>query len=224
MTPLRRMLLLVGSPKPTRSTSEALGSYLLERLTHRGMQTETVHVHRALRSGDGIAGLLAATDRADLVVLAFPLYVDSLPAPVIKALELIARHRQQAGSPDGPWFLGISNSGFPEPAQNATALAICRQFAREAGLRWAGGLAVGGGGLVGGRPLTEAGRVVRPIIRALDLAAAALADGRPVPEAAHALLAKPVVAPWLYRLVGNLGFWREARKSGVTLRSKPYKL
>ena len=224
MTPLRRMLLLIGSPKPSRSASEALGSSLLDRLAERGVQTDTVHVHRAVRSADGIARLLAATDSAELVVLAFPLYVDSLPAPVIKALELIAQHRQQVGRPEGQWLLPISNSGFPEPTQNDSALAICRQFAREAGFRWAGGLGVGGGGLVVGRSLAKPGGMVRPIVQALDLTAAALADGQPVPEAAYSLLATPIVWPWLYRLIGNLGFRREARKSRVDVRARPHQL
>jgi len=223
VTPLRRALLLVGSPKPARSTSEALGSYLLEQLAHQGMLTDSLHVHRALRSDGAIEGLLAAVDRADLIVLAFPLYVDSLPAPVTRALELIARHRQQAAGDPGTWLLAISNSGFPEPAQNDTALAICRQFAREAGFRWAGGLSVGGGGVIGGRPLAKLGRLVRPVVQALDLSAAALAEERPVPEEAQELLSRPLVAPWLYRLVANFNFRREARRSGAALRARPHR-
>jgi len=36
-----RVLLLVGSPKgPNKSTSESLGTYLLDRLQEKGLETE----------------------------------------------------------------------------------------------------------------------------------------------------------------------------------------
>ena len=89
----RKALLLVGSPKPGASSSESLGAYLLEELEKRGVETQTMHVTKAVRSEEATEELLAAVDSADLVVLSFPLYIDSLPAPAIRALELIAGRR-----------------------------------------------------------------------------------------------------------------------------------
>ena len=57
------------------------------------MTTQTLHVTKAVRSNEAVEELLAAVASADLVVLSFPLYVDCLPAPVIRALELIAARR-----------------------------------------------------------------------------------------------------------------------------------
>jgi hypothetical protein len=89
--------------------------------------------------------------------------------------------------------VAIVNSGFPEIHQNAVALAICEEFAAQSGIAWAGGLALGGGGMVGGQPLTEtkrSGPPVKHVIQALDLTAAALSDGLPVPAQAVKLMAK----------------------------------
>jgi multimeric flavodoxin WrbA len=164
----QNVLLLVGSPKGQKSSSASLGGYLLERLAEKGLQTETVLLYSALRSEERLAGMLAATDRADLVVLAFPLYVDSLPAPVIRALERIARHRQEADIPRQQRFLAIANSGFPEAAHMDTAMAICRCFARQAGFVWTGGLTLGGGhGLVSAQPLKQLGGRVRHAMQSL---------------------------------------------------------
>ena len=44
-------------------------------------------------SAERTKAMLDAMDAADLVLLAFPLYVNSLPAPVMNALEQIAAHR-----------------------------------------------------------------------------------------------------------------------------------
>jgi len=221
----KRALLLVGSPRTRTSTSNALGAHLLGRLAVRGIETGTVHLHPIARSAPRIKALLDAVDAADLVVLAFPLYVDSLPAPVVDVLTAIAAHR--AGSPATPRqrFAAIANCGFPEATQNATALAICATFARQAGFGWAGDLALGGGeGLVHGVELARLGGRARHAVAALDLAGDALSAGDPIPEAAHDLLARPAIPGWLYRGVGGLGWRLQARRFGMasSLGRRPY--
>jgi len=54
-------------------------------------------------------------------------------------------------------IVAIANSGFPEAEHSQTALEVCRLFARQVGFDWAGGLAMGGGGMVSGQPLAELG-------------------------------------------------------------------
>lgn len=84
-----------------------------------------------------------------------PLYVDSLPAQLTHALEEISLRRVGRGWATSPGIVAIVNNGFHEAGQNAVALRICRRFAAEAGFEWAGGLALGGGEAINGRPLSE---------------------------------------------------------------------
>lgn len=221
--PVRRAVLLVGSPRARKSTSASLGGYLMEQLAARGIATQTVQIYTTFNSPERTRAALETLDAADLVVLAFPLYVDSLPAPVIAALEKIAAHR--AGSATLQRFAAIANCGFPEAAHNATALSICSEFARQTGSAWAGGLALGGGeGLVHGAPLDELdGRAIL-IRKALGLAAAALAEGRPIPHEAHDLMAKPVIPGWLYQFAGDYGWKQQAKRYGMenSIKRRPY--
>jgi len=122
-SPVQRAVLLVGSPRTKKSTSASLGGYLFEQLAERGIQTETVQLYTSINSPERTKSMLAAIDGADLVVLAFPLYVDTLPAPVISALEKISEHRKLNRTPIR--FAAISNCGFPEAKHTDTALAIC---------------------------------------------------------------------------------------------------
>jgi hypothetical protein len=219
MTFPRTALLLVGSAKPAgESSSEAIGSYLLQRLAEYGVNAETHHVARALRTEARTQELLQAVDRADLFILAFPLYVDALPYLVIEALERIAAHRQAQPAPAAGSFLVIANCGFPEVQHNDTALAICEQFAAAAGLRWAGGLALGEGGAINGQPLAKAGGMVRNVVAALDLAAAALAESEPVPAEAIALMARPFIPARAYMLMGDVGWLMQARRNRALTR------
>jgi multimeric flavodoxin WrbA len=218
---IRRAVLLVGSPRTRNSTSGSLGGYLHDRLAAQGVEIETVYLHTVIRSATRLRQMLDAVEAADLVTLAFPLYVDTLPAPVIEALERIASDR--AGRTHRPQlFTAIANCGFPEASQNAAALATCQVFAREAGFEWAGSLGLGGGEAVGGQPLTG-GKNAR-IRAALDLAADALARGQAIPARATELISKPIIPNWAYRLTGTLRWKRAASQHGVRAQQngRPY--
>ena len=227
----RRALLIVGSPKRRqRSTSMVLGGYLLERLRAHGWQTDELTLTAAVLREKGEDEMLCAVDRADLLILSFPLYIDSLPFLVTRALEAIASH---AGSrPDEPAkrFFVIGNNGFPEAGQCGPALAICRLFANRCHLTWAGSLALGAGeALCSGRDLSEQGGNGHPptrhVMRALDLAGDALADGSQLPAEAQRLLEKSPIPfipfrlwCWLFVRFGGRHWQRRAAEHGVDQR------
>ncbi|MDX1624037.1 MAG: hypothetical protein R3199_08645 [Gemmatimonadota bacterium] len=221
---LERATLFVGSARPTgESTSETLGRYLVDRLEGAGAKAS---IHRASHARKGTAEreLMASLDDSDLFVLSTPLYVDSLPYLVTDALERIVARREFRG-PDRPTgLLAIVNCGFPEADHTATAIDICRAFARRAGYAWRGGLGLGGGELIAGRPLDEVGWPARHAREALDLAAKALFEGRRVPERAIELMARPMIPHRLYTLVGDMRWRRTARRHGVGRRldHRPY--
>jgi len=226
-------LLLVGSPKAgskagSGSTSGVLGGELLEGLRHRGWSTEALNLASDLRGQAGREQLGARVDAADLVVLAFPLYIDALPYLCTLALEILAERKL-----DGKTLAVVVNNGFPEALQNNLALSICARFTGATGMAWAGGLALGGGEAIsGGAPLAGRERRGRPpaghVVRALDAAAGALALGSPVPAGAQDLLAKSPFPGlpfslwrWVFRRLGEHQWRRVAKRNGVDLRARP---
>jgi hypothetical protein len=222
MTINEKVLLLIGSPRGKESTSASLGNYLISKLEELGLKSETLYIHRLVNRKEKINELLQGVERADLVVLSFPLYVDSLPAPVIKALEQIIANNTIL-SEKSKSFVAIANNGFPEASQNEVALEICRVFSRECGFTWKGGIAVAGGP-IGGRPLQERGGMVRNIIKGLEIAAQALKDDREIPQEAIELTSKSILPSSLYRFIGNFSWKRMAKRYGAKdrLKNKPY--
>jgi len=211
----RRALLIVGSPKTkSPSTSGVLGEELLGRLAKAGWQTESLTLKPSTFREPGEAELLAAVDRADLLLVAFPLYIDVLPYLPTKALEVIAEHRRAAGAGARPQGLfGLANNGFPEAHQNNLALSILRRFAARSGMAWLGGMALGAGeGILGGRPLEAKGANGIPLFRisqALDAAGAALARGEALPaEASQGMARVPI--PYMPRFIWHQVFMRGA--------------
>lgn len=226
----QRAFLLIGSPKGKAGASYALGGYLVRKLVAGGMDVEEMTVSAALQSTENQHRLHKAVDSADLFIVAFPLYVDQLPAPLIQLLELVADRRK--GKPGVPPSAGplvqklaaIVQCGFPEAHQNQPAVDIMRQFAKEAGFEWAGALALGMGGAVGRKPIEKAGGMVRNVVRALDRAAVSLSAGGRVPDEATALMARPLMPRWLYLPAANWSFKRELKKHGAGKRAydRPY--
>jgi multimeric flavodoxin WrbA len=221
---IRRALLLVGSPKTRKSTSNSLGGYLFEQLETLGIQTETIYLHTILRNAKKMQALLEALEVTDLVTLAFPIYVDALPAPVTEALEHIAVYRQGREPSQRPMFTAIANCGFPEAHHCSTALAICETFSRQAGFEWSGSLALGGGQMLNGTSLVEAGGMAIRIRKSLEDSAIALAQGQAVPQTAQEMMAKPVIPHMAYRLMSGFRWLVDAKSYGSlrSLRSRPY--
>jgi len=218
------VLLLVGSPKGSSSTSNSLGDSLISRLEQLGLTVGKEYIYKLVRKEEGQMKLLTKVEEADLIILAFPLYVDCLPAGVIKALELIADHRKSKRDRKKQGFAIIINCGFPETQHNNTAVVICKIFSREVGFEWRGALSLGMGGSIGGRSLEQRGGMVRNVIKGFDLAAQALAEGKDISEEASELVGKRFMPITLYTKMGNLGWKLEAKKYGARkkIKDQPY--
>lgn len=220
---VEKALLLVGSPRGERSNSYSLGLFLLRKMEEGGVEVRSMTVNKALRSQEDIDDMLGELDSSDLVVLAFPLYFDSLPAMDIRLLDIISEHR--SGSSDEKGFVAIVNCGYPEAHHANIALEICRQFAHQANLDWMGGLSLGGGEIIGRKPLEEVGSVARNIVKALSMSASELCQGRPVPQESIERMALPLAPKWLFIRIGNRGWKKQAEGIGTEgdLNARPYK-
>ena len=220
----RTAAIVVGSAKiKGTSVSENLARALEARLQRQGIQTQLHFAVEFLREGAPVLAAAQAIAAADLFILATPLYVDALPALATHALELVAAARTAASGPAR--FALVVNCGFPEPEQNRTALQIGAHFARAAAFQWAGGLPLGGGGVVDPLvPLDEQHGPREHIKRALDAAAASLAKGGGVPPEALAAMVQAPFPDAAYRVMGDVGWRYQAWQHGVAqsaLRARP---
>lgn len=98
-----------------------------------------------LRGPKDYAAIAAACAEADALVLAMPLFVDSLPAHVLAFLEAMEE-------PARSWrckVYGVSCCGFFEGRQTRFQLAQLRLWCQRAGLSYGGGLGVGSTEMLG---------------------------------------------------------------------------
>jgi multimeric flavodoxin WrbA len=232
-----RAWLIIGSPKTlSNSSSSILGNYVLDRMKQRGWETDSLTIKPSLLTNEGQANLYSAIDSADLLILAFPLYIDTLPFMLTRALELIANHRREKTSRRPVRLFILVNNGFPESYQSNVALAMCRHFAAASGMIWAGALTLGAGeAIVGGETLKQKNEMGIPLFKihqTLQNTADDLAQNRLVSlEAIQNLAGGPIPNTpffiWRFLFIrGANKFWVvRAAKSGVNKKSmlaRPY--
>jgi len=210
--PTHRAAFIVGSCRPpATSTSEMLARELGARLGVLDVACSYHPVARIFRPGPTFDAFWDRLAHVDLLGLATPVYMDALPYPVMALLEALAPRLAERARPRA--LVAVANCGFPEADHTRVALSQARCFARQTGLAWRGGLGLGAGEMLHGRPLQTLGGMSERIRESLDLAAGALAAGEPVPEAAVELMARPLLAPPLYRWAGAAGWFVEAARN-----------
>ncbi|MCR4740847.1 MAG: hypothetical protein K5886_11400 [Lachnospiraceae bacterium] len=80
---------------------------------------------------------------ADTVVFSMPLYVDGVPShllPFLKKMEMFCRENSKNLN-----VYVIANNGFIEGKQNEPLMQIMENFCKRSGIKWCGGLGIGGG-------------------------------------------------------------------------------
>lgn len=220
----RRAVVLIGSPRARgQSASDTLARHVSDRLEYLSFEVAWFRA-RELRREARMIELLGAIAAAETLILATPLYVDSLPYLVTRAIERIRDERPDTVARRGCGMLAIVQCGFPEVRHTYVALDICRLFAAQAGFTWIGGLGMGGGEAVKGKRLKDLGGMARNVVRALDLAADAIVNRKELPAEAVQLMAKPMVPARVYTMFGNFGWYRQAIRNGTLkhLRDRPY--
>lgn len=80
---------------------------------------------------------------ADTVVFCLPLYVDGIPSHVLFFLEELENFCKQSHVYLNVYC--IANNGFVEGRQNEPLMHVFQNFCVRSGLKWCGGIGIGGG-------------------------------------------------------------------------------
>ena len=87
MSGTKKLVLLAGSPKNRGGTSLVFGEHLIDKLPKDRFKSEIFHLVKAVKKDEDWNKVEEAVFDADTVILSFPLYWDSMPSHVIRAME-----------------------------------------------------------------------------------------------------------------------------------------
>lgn len=132
--------LINASPKVKGSSSGILLNDLKECLGNK-VDIEEI----CLRTSKLTAEIIEKLKKADTWVVAFPLYVDSLPSHLIACLKQLEKMTWKNKNLS---IYGIANCGFYEGNQAEPALNVLKNWCAKAGCAYKGSLGIGGGGAI----------------------------------------------------------------------------
>lgn len=129
--------LINGSPKPISSNSESFLDIISKYLDD---------FFKVDLKKDKYDIALNDIKKADVLVLTFPLYVDSPPSIVLKFLDYLYDKKINV---ENKSLYTIINCGFREGEQNITALNIIKRWCEKKKILYKGSILIGAGEIVG---------------------------------------------------------------------------
>jgi hypothetical protein len=216
-----QILMLSGSHRGGKTTSNAIIDYLADKLLQADLEIVRERVSRQVPDAEMINRLIGQANQSDLFIVSFPLYIDTLPYPLIHVFETLFERRKELET-GKTRMMTIVNFGLPEAHHGRNALSVCQRFAGKAGFMWDGGLSIPGAAEIDGAPLESLGSRTKNLRHSLDRLAEAIRLGQRVPKIAVQLAAKQAPSPWLFTIIGNYVMKKLARESGTDVYQRPY--
>ncbi len=212
---MKQVAAINGSPR-----ANGVSAMFIEQIGKRlKAQVTTYQATKLLKEQGSGQGGLEQILTADCLLIAYPLYVDELPAPLIKLLTLLDE-ATQSGTMPLPKVYVVCNCGFYEGHQISTSLKILKNFCRRAGFKWQYAVAIGAGGLFrpGMKDLSKG--ITATVSKALDGLAKDMDDIKPSAKQSDKqdVYVGPRIPRFLYKAVGEISWRVAARKNGVGRR------
>ena len=194
------IVFLDGSPKTKDSTSR----YLLDGLEAKLTGKATVQWYNARKPEE--ESLVKALCDSQALVVAFPLYVDSIPSHLLVLLEKLQDLLAKQSSAK---VYVIVNSGFYEACQNSIALAMMEVWCDKAGLKWGQGVGAGAGGMAQAAPVGKGPSANMGKTRDI------LAENILHQTTGETLFTQPNFPRFLYKTMAHMGWRQIAKGNGI---------
>lgn len=196
----------------------------IKKLAEDGVNTaHIIHIIEYFDGKQNFDSLKDILSHSDIIGLAAPMYVDTLPYPVIWFFEKLSDEMKRELK--GKSLFAVSQWGFPDITLRYPLLGSCRCFAEEVGMRWMGGLGYGGGPMINGAFMEDLGKKGARITSALKLALDDVIEGREISPKAQDLIQEKIPRILFYPLAAFMNHMarKNARKEGtVDLKRKYY--
>ncbi|MDR0585557.1 MAG: NAD(P)H-dependent oxidoreductase [Treponema sp.] len=139
----------------------------------------------------------------DVIVFAFPLYIDSIPSNALKMLIDIEDFLKKGGVQDIVMY-AIINNGFYEGKQTRIAFEIIQNWCEHTGIRFGGGIGQGAGEMIGATknmplskgPFNNLGRELKFLMEKIE-----------VKETFETKYLSPCFPRFLWRFMAKHTFW-----------------
>lgn len=215
---IMKISMINGSPKVAASCSGLLLNQLQKDILNKAGSSITsedftlYQINRNPLSDMDIAEIIIS----DIIVVAFPLYVDGIPSHMLAALYQLEEAFSGLSVSAKPTFYGIINNGFSEGFQNQHAANMLKLFCQRAGIAFGQVFATGAGEMM--RSMIEAnapfGEGPLSFVKEPWNSFVEHIINR---ESASSVFCSLKMPGLLFRIIGNHTFWKPtAKKNGIS--------
>jgi len=151
----------------------------------------------------------------DVLIFAFPLYVDGIPSHLLHCLDQMETYFNMMETKKIRVCV-LVNCGFYEGHQGSIALGMMKNWCSKAKLEWGQGIGIGGGGMLASfkSPLESQG----PMKNLWD-AIKVMTDNVSNPHEMDNIYTVPNYPRFLYALGGNMGWKKQIKENGLNRKA-----
>jgi hypothetical protein len=181
----KRLVILNGSPRKS-GTSYSFARTIKQLAEDTGHTAEIVHIIEYFDGKKSFDSMKSTLAQHDIISVVAPLYVDTLPYPVIWFFEKLSLEMRKELR--GKSFFAVGQNGFPDITLMEPLQGSCKCFAEATEMRWLGGLSYCGGAIINGELLENLGSKGRKITSGFKLALEDIFKDRQISSGAQDLL------------------------------------
>ena len=213
---IMKISMINGSPKVATSCSglllDQLQKDILKKTNSSSNNITLYRINRNPLSDIDIAEII----KSDIIVVAFPLYVDGIPSHMLAALYQLEKAFTNSSVSPETTFYGIINNGFSEGFQNQHAANMLKLFCQRAGISFGQVFATGAGEMI--RSMIEANAPFgEGPLSFVKKDWESFVDCITRQESASSVFCSLKMPGWLFRAIGNHTFWKPtAKKNGIS--------
>jgi multimeric flavodoxin WrbA len=201
-----------GSPKPVNSNSGILLK-MLEPLIRTGNELTYYNPNKRPLTPAQYSELC----RMDVLVIAFPLYVDAIPSHLFRLLatleEYLKSEQEQEQEEQDIYVYAMINNGFYEGSQNHIALDILKHWCTRTGVHFGQALGQGAGEMLGSLEKVPPGKGP---LKNLGKAMHSMAANIQSRSADESMLFSPNFPRFAWKFAATHSFWNAtAKKNGL---------
>lgn len=199
-----KLLMICGSPRLKGSTS----MYLLRALEEKLKRHEIFVCHASGRNSDEAETIIRNLPSSDAIIIAFPLYVDSIPSNMLGIFKKI---EQANVCQKNTRVYAIINSGFYDARQNSIAIDMVWQWCGRCGLKPGYAIGLGAGEMaqevpLGKGPSQNLGNAMNQLAKDIEEDASG-----------ETVFVEPNFPRFLYKAAAHSRWRREAKKNGLKI-------
>ncbi len=203
-----RIAMVNGSPKLAKSNSSFMLK-ALEPLINPGNELTHYNINKKPLTKEQYSELC----NMDILVIAFPLYIDALPSHLFQMLVNLEEY-MKAERKKEIYVYAIVNNGFFEGQQSHVAFEIINNWCLRCGLHFGNGIGQGAGEMMG---FIENVPLGHGPLKNLGCAMKTLANNIHLRSVEKPKLFSPNIPRFAWRFSGTHFFWNAtAKKNGLT--------